>query len=136
MSHDLEETIHRLWNLDESLKPVQLGDAREKAIIDGLHALAAHFAKEIDYTYIDANGELDFFVKGASRGHGGEYGEDLAALLSQVSRRTGVSPTNAAVLPENNWCRINHFEAEKLLKIAGVEIFGIDGPDAGAKNSM
>jgi hypothetical protein len=136
MSHDLEETINRLWNLDTSLKPVPFGDAREQAIIDGLHALAGHFGKEIDYTHIDANGELNFFIKGASQGLGGEYGEDLAALLSQVPRRTGVSATTSAVLPENNWCRINHFEAEKLLKIAGEEIFGIDGPNSGAKHSM
>ncbi len=136
MSHDLEETIIRLWNLDTSLKPVPFGDAREKAIVDGLHALAGHFGKEIDYTYIDANGELNFFIKGASQGLGGEYGEELAALLSQVPRRTGISATDAPVLPENNWCRINHFAAEKLLMLAGEEIFGIDGPDASPKASI
>jgi hypothetical protein len=136
MSHDLEETINRLWNLDTSLKPVPFGDARENAIVDGLHALAGHFGKEIDFTCIDANGELNFFIKGASQGLGGEYGEELAALLSNVPRRTGVSSTTAAVLPENNWCRINHFAAEKLLKIAGEQIFGIDGPDASPKASM
>lgn len=132
MSQSLEETIHRLWNLDTSLKPVPFADKREAAIVDGLNALAGNFGKEIDFTYIDANGELTFNIKGASRGLGGEYGEELAALLSQVPRRTGISPTSSPVLPENNWCRINHFDAERLLKIAGEEIFGIEGPDSGA----
>ncbi len=136
MSHDLEETINRLWNLDTSLKPVPFGDAREKAIIEGLHALAGHFGKEIDFTCIDANGELNFFIKGASQGLGGGVRRGSGRALVPGAAPHGVSATTASVLPENNWCRINHFAAEKLLKIAGEEIFGIDGPDASPKASM
>ncbi len=128
MSHDLEETINRLWNLDTTLKPAPYGNARETAIVEGLHALAAHFGKEIDFTRIDANGELNFNLKGSAQGLGGEYGEELAAIISQVPRRMGVSPTDAAMLPQNNWCRINHFDAERLLKIVGEDLFGITGP--------
>jgi hypothetical protein len=127
---DFEEAINNLWNLDHSLKPVQLGDAREKAIVNGLHALAAVFGKEIDYTFIDANGELNFNILGAAQGRGGEYGEDLAALLSQVPRRMGISPTTSPMLPQNNWCRINHFDAERLLNIAAEEILGMTPPEA------
>lgn len=136
MSHDLEEAVNRLWNLDTTLKPFPLANAREKAIVDGLHGLAAHYGKEIEYTYIDARGELGFVIEGASRGNGGEYGEDLARMLSNVPHRTGYASTTAALLPENNWCHINHFAAEKLLKIAGEEIFGIIGPDASPKAAM
>jgi hypothetical protein len=128
MSHHLEEKILNLWNVDQpDLTPVEFANRRETAIVEGLHALAAHFGKEIDFTRIDANGELDFNIKGAARGMGGAYGEDLAEILSRVPRRTGVISTDAAVLPENNWCRINHFDAETLLKIAGSEIYGIEG---------
>lgn len=128
MSHDLEEAINALWNLDQDLKPVQLGNQREAAIVAGLHGLAAHFGKDIDFTRIDANGELDFNIKGEFRGFCGEYGEELAAVISQVPRRTGIYPTDGSVLPENGWCRINHFDAERLLKIVGHDLFGIDGP--------
>lgn len=128
MSHDLEEAIVKLWNIDPDLKPVQFGDHREDAIVAGLHGLAAHFGKEIDFTHIDSRGELNFFIKGASRGLGGEYGEELAAVISKVPRRTGDQSTNRPVLAQNNWCRINHFDAERLLKIVGEEFFGITGP--------
>lgn len=43
--------------------------------------------------------------------------DDLAALLSLVLRRTGSSPTSSPILQENGWCRVNHFDVEKLLKI-------------------
>lgn len=128
MSNDLEDAINTLWNIDPDLKPVPFGNQREAAIVAGLHALAAHYGKEIDFTRIDGNGELDFNIKGASRGLKVEYGEELAAVISQVPRRTGISPTVSAVLPENNWCRINHFHAERLLKIVGRDLFGIEGP--------
>jgi len=128
MSNDLEEAINTLWNVDPDLKPVQFADRREDAIVAGLHGLAAHFGKEIEFTRIDANGELNFNLKGASRGLGGEYGEELAAVISQVPRRMGIYPTERPMLPQNNWCRINHFDAERLLKIVGRDLFGIEGP--------
>ncbi|NTF18072.1 hypothetical protein G6L37_06615 [Agrobacterium rubi] len=130
MPNNLEEAVVELWNVEQpDQTPLEFANLREKAIVEGLHALAGYYDKEIDYTYIDANGELNFFIKGASQGRGGEYGEDLAEMLSRVSRRTGISSTKSPVLPENNWCRINHFEAERLLKIAGSEIYGIEGPE-------
>lgn len=139
MPQHLEEKILNLWNVEQTDQtPVEFANLREKAIVEGLHALAAHFGKDIDYTYIDANGELNFFIKGASQGLGGEYGEDLAELLSVIPRRTGVAPTDARVLPENNWCRINHFDAEYLLKYAGSEIYGIEHAEnmPASKSSM
>lgn len=74
MSDKLEQAIRELWNIDPSLKPVPYGDAREKAIVAGLHALAGHFGKEIAFTHINARGELAFNLKGAEIGRGGEYG--------------------------------------------------------------
>jgi len=130
MTDSLKDSIQRLWDIDENLTPFQKGNQREDAIVAGLHGLAAHFGKEIDFTRIDANGELNFNIKGAAQGLGGEYGEGLAAYLSEVPRRTGISATSSPVLPQNNWCRINHFDAERLLKIVGRDLFDIEGPTA------
>lgn len=130
MTDQLETAIRSLWNIDPELRPVPYGDAREKAIVAGLHALAANYGKEIEFTCIDSRGELAFNIKGAREGRGGEYGEDLAAVLSLVPRRTGTVWTTSPVLAQNNWCWINHFEAEALLKIVGENLYGITGPDA------
>lgn len=129
MSDKLEQAIRDLWNIDPSLKPVLYGDAREKAIVAGLHALAGHFGKEIAFTHINARGELAFNLKGAEIGRGGEYGEELATVLSHVPRRTGMSPFSYPASPISNWCWLNHFDAERMLKIVGQDFYDIHGPD-------
>ena len=114
MSQALKDAIYRLNNLDHTLKPVQLGDQREAALVDGLHALAAHYGLEIEFTHIDANGEMKFTTKG-----GEPYGEELAAWLSTIPRRYGIQPTTAPVTSSANWGRLNHFDVERLLKAVG-----------------
>jgi hypothetical protein len=130
MTDTLETAIRELWNIDPDLLAYPYANAREKAITAGLHALAAVYGKEIEYTYINARGEFQFNILGAREGRGGEYGEELAAVLSHVKHRTGMDSTSSPLLPENNWCWINHFEAERLLKIVGVDFYDIHGPDA------
>lgn len=124
MSARLETAITKLHNLDASLTPVALGNAREVAIVEGLIALAENFGKEIEHTYIHSNGDIKFNIKGADQGNG-EYGAGLAALLSKVPTRCGIHAIQADVLPQANWTWINHFDAEKLLKIVGEELFDI-----------
>lgn len=112
----------------EALKAYQDGKCpcqREAILIEGLNGLAEEYGRKIHPTYINANGEMDFFVVGPEGlGEGrpsGTYGEELAAWLAKVPRRTGVSPTEAAPLPENGWCRINHFDVERLLSLVAQE---------------
>lgn len=136
MTDKLETAIRDLWNIDPDLLPFPYANAREKALAAGLHALAAMHDKEIEYTYIDSRGEFQFNILGSREGRGGRYGEGLAEILSLVPRRTGISPTSSPVLPENNWCWINHFEAERLLKIVGADLFDIHGPDVRSEDSF
>ncbi|WP_455233068.1 hypothetical protein [Geopseudomonas aromaticivorans] len=126
MSQALKAAIDRLNNLDTSLKPVQLADQREAALVDGLHALAANYGLAIEFTHIDANGEMKFTTKG-----GEPYGEELASWLSTIPRRTGLQPTSTPVLPSANWGRLNHFDVERLLKAVGESLeqeYQPDGP--------
>lgn len=131
MTNKLEDAINRLYNLDRSLSPLALGRQREAAIVDGLNALAAHYGKEIDYTYIDSRGDLKFNIKGADRGEG-QYGEELAAQLSKVPTRTGMTAIKSEVMGQNNWLYINHFDAEHLLTLVGKELFDISAEPAPA----
>jgi hypothetical protein len=137
MNDRLKNALLALRNLDTSLKPVQLADQRETALVEGLHGLAEEYGRKLCYTRIDAHGEMNFNIVGAD-GEGanranGRYGEELAEWLSQVPRRTGVNSTNAPVLPENGWCRINHFDVERLLNLVAAKMLDNepDEPTAG-----
>ena len=116
MKDRLRNALEALRNLDRSLSPVALGEAREKAIVEGLHGLAEEYGRKIGFTYIDSLGELEFNIEPSKPGlHDGTYGEELAVWLSQINTRSGYLPSKRNILPQNNWCRIHHFEAEKLL---------------------
>ena len=45
----------------------------------------------------------------------GCYGEELEEWLTIVPRRTGTFPYAGHASPDNGWCRLNHFDAERLL---------------------
>lgn len=92
------------------LSPVAHGRAREAALIAAVTAMAAEMGVTLNPIYcIDANGELSLVTSG-------RYGEAYAGWLNKVSVRTGIYP-GATMLPEGSWCRINHFEAERLVKL-------------------
>lgn len=99
--------------LDENnasdLKPVQKGDKRIQAVQAGLQALADFFSFPVSIRYI-STGEFEFF--GKDKG----FGVELADILSQYHTRTGIQATKGYVLPENGWTRIDHFEAEKIIR--------------------
>lgn len=119
MNDKLTESLAALKALDrDALSPVAFANLRERALIQGLQGLAEAYGKMLAPTRIDGNGELDFNIVGDQPGVPGacgQYGPELAAWLSHIPRRTGIMPTTAPVLPQNGWCRIHHFNAERLL---------------------
>ena len=94
------------------MTPLQTARARERRLSRGLQALAAKYGHKIAPPMIDANGEFRFIVDG-------RYGQDLADRLNEIPVRCGILPTQGHVLACNNWCRINHFDAERLLSRKG-----------------
>lgn len=119
----LQESFDWLLSPPAGLTPVELSRQREKALVDGLNGLAGQFGKVIKGTHINARGELDFYLDNGFSGCGHKdlgyqaYGEALAGILSLVSWRTGTMATTGEVLPSNNWLSLNHFEAERLLRL-------------------
>ncbi len=95
------------------MTPLEMSRAREALISDGLKELAARHGHTIALPRIDGNGEFAFVVEG-------QYGEGLAAALNRIPVRCGVAYTKGFVLACNNWCRINHFDAERMLIEEGV----------------
>ena len=122
----LQTAASTLGHPDRTLSPLDAGRARETALVDGLVGLAEEFGKEIGFTRIDADGEMAFHI--AARhgltpdGERAEYGPGLAEMLSMVPRRTGIHPTETQACPENAWCRINHFDAERLILMAAAKL--------------
>lgn len=108
----LAAAVYALTHLDRTLKPVQLGDQRRQALIEGLHGLAAQYGREIEHTDIDARGEMRFVVA-----NGKGFGDELAKILSLVPRRYGISPCASPAIAENSWCWINHFDVERLIQL-------------------
>lgn len=115
----VKQAVRALDDAQNAGKPVQVGQARGKALVEGLMALAKACGKTIKNPLaIDANGELNFAIDNdwPRNPDVQGYGIELAAWLGEVPRRTGEVATQCGVLPENNWCRLNHFDAEKLLR--------------------
>lgn len=96
---------------------LQIGNAREAALIDGLMAIAEAAGALLQRPVsIDAGGEISVFGIRDKFGFSTAYGADFAALISAIPRRTGFS-TKSPVLPENSWCYINHFDVEALIRL-------------------
>lgn len=93
---------------------VQRGDLLGKA----LQCLAASHGVTLETPlHIDSRGEFSIVAlpaDGSSPKLGcGPYGEAFAAILNQHRPRQGINP--GVVLPESGWCRMNHFEVEKMV---------------------
>jgi hypothetical protein len=124
----LAAALAALRDLDRSLSPLALSRARETALVEGLHGLAGEYGRELAPTRIDARGELHFAVLGDRPPACARYGDELAGWLNRIPVRTGLAPVQGHVLPENGWCFINHFDAERLLGEVAAELG--DGPAA------
>lgn len=94
------------------MTPVQTARDRERRLSLGLQALAARHGHKIAPPLIDSNGEFMFVVDG-------RYGQALADRLNEIPVRHGLVASKGHVLAEGNWCRINHFDAERLLSRKG-----------------
>lgn len=96
----------------QRLSAVQHASVREDLLACGLR----HLAQDCGITLreplaIDANGEFHIIVDGAT------YGAEFCEVLNQVPVRCGISAVKGHMIPENSWCRLNHFEAERLILI-------------------
>lgn len=102
-----------------TLGPVDYGFARERNIAMALRAMAAaQGITLVEPVQVDSNGEYSVIAahpEGHVLTHGcGKFGEAFARALTEHKARTGVVAT--AISPDNGWCRLNHFEAEKMVR--------------------
>jgi hypothetical protein len=98
------------------IKPVQCGSQRLGAIQRGLQAIADGFSFPAIIGHCDGNGEYSLSGnKGRKDKLCAPFGEQFAALLSQVNTRTGVFTSKKVVQPSNGWTRVSHFDAEKMI---------------------
>jgi hypothetical protein len=99
------------------LSSVGFKDLREYYIPEALYQMAALFSIRLkEPLQVDSNGELMIVsvtscAEVPQRVH---FSQAYADILNQHNPRCGVQP-GAHILPENSWCRLNHFEAEKMV---------------------
>lgn len=108
------------------LLAVPYADAREDALARSLVALAEEHGVTLQQPlHIDVNGEYSIVAvpgNGSDQRLGcGRYGAEFAAILNQHgSPRCGVA-SGATLQPESGWCRMNHFDVERMVRAyAGV----------------
>lgn len=101
------------------MKPVQQSRRREARIANALIRIARKHGVNLRKPLtIDANGEFSIVASNNTPNDGpndacGQF-RTFAAVLSKYSPRTGIVPTSH-LSPENGWCRMNHFNAERLV---------------------
>lgn len=119
--------------MEQSMSPIEFGNFREANLKLGLQALAQELDCQLKPIGImTARGEFLIAAadpKNPSASWCGQFGESFAALLSLVPWRTGQIAIESEVLPENGWLYINHFDCEKLLRMA-IAIHNAFGPPA------
>lgn len=98
-------------------KPVPLGQERERRLVAAVMLLAESFGTRLDPIHrIDARGELSIVGKTDSwNSHHVQFGEPFAqALNTHTNPQCGVRP-GAIMDARSTWCRINHFDAERMV---------------------
>lgn len=101
---------------------------REAAIAQALVAVAADQGLLLQQPlHIDANGEFSVVaLKSESSNPQVEgtaaFGPVFAELLSRHGARMGM--VGGYIGESNGWCRLNHFEAARLVKSYGLEVLG------------
>ncbi len=101
------------------LSSVAYRDQREPALARALTALALELGVALQQPlHIDANGEYSIVAlkeDGSDPRYGcGAFGDAFAALLTRHQARCGTLP--ATISASNGWCRLNHLEAETLVR--------------------
>lgn len=104
---------------NNKLSSVEFSNVRQTALAEGLRALATkHGITLQEPLHIDSNGEFSIVAESDNPsdrrcGFTAHYGEAFAALLNKHRPRTGIAP--GSVCAENGWCRMNHFDVERLV---------------------
>jgi hypothetical protein len=109
------------------MKPTHAGEARQTALCNGVALVAKYFGVTLKpIPGIDANGELSIISQPATHSHlsGAPFSEEFCDVLNTHCRpRCGTFGTVAVMDPNHaTWCRINHFEAERLVYAVANEV--------------
>lgn len=100
--------------------PVQVANAREQALAEGLRRLAVKFGLTFqEPLQINSRGEFNLFLDHKNYTENPRYGEEFTKLLNKHSPRTGINPTKH-MDPMNSWCMMFHFDVARMLTEAGV----------------
>ena len=101
------------------LKPVQAGDKRETALIKGVVAVARYYGDTLKQIVgIDGRGELSIASKPENPFNlaGVPFSDSFCEALNTHTRpRCGVLPSAVMEPEHSNWCRVNHFDAERMM---------------------
>lgn len=105
----------------EALAPLPFARLREQKLCQGIVELARKHGTEIAHPLaIDGNGEISVIgakeIPGNPNSQLRPYGEAFAAILCKYPVRCGIVPSTGYVLPSNTWCRMNHFDVERMLR--------------------
>lgn len=120
---------HAVQELDElnrafstnRVSAVEHGATRGRILAEALESMAADFGVRLQTPmHIDGNGEFSIVAMnegGTNPAHygTGKYGAEFAALLSPHGPRTGIQPA-ASISADNGWCRMNHFNVERMIR--------------------
>lgn len=112
MAHceQLSEVNNQFFKRNE-ITSLEHSRVREKALIQAVESMAICYGTQLKHIVgIDSRGEISMVCDGSK-----QYGERFAAALSHFNTRTGALPLKRHVIPENSWCYMNHFEAEKMV---------------------
>ena len=102
------------------LSPLEHSRQREAAITLALEQVALEHGVTLQTPlHIDSRGEYSVVALRPDGRNPAHYGSGLFVngfneLLNAYNPRCGVS-AGATLLPENGWCRLNHFDAERLV---------------------
>lgn len=105
-----------------AISPLDHRLEREKTLAQALRVIAGRFGVTLEEPLqVDSNGEFSLVsVKPGRNPHwyGAESFNGFADVLSDFGPRMGAAPLPAGcrLLPENGWCRLNHFSAEKMVR--------------------
>ncbi len=113
------KAAHVKFNAGE-IKSVPFSDVRESLLAKALEETAVSLGVTLK-TPLHLDSRAEFSVNAAPGDQGakysgacGHYTEEFVALLNQHNPRCGVSP-GAKLLPENGWCHLFHFDAERMV---------------------
>ena len=101
------------------IKPVQYRDIREEALSRALNSMTSDLGVKLQQPLqVDSRGEFSIVAMpedGSSPQLGaGPFGEAFSDALNHHNPRTGERP-GAIMDGESGWCRLNHFDAEKMV---------------------